>query len=67
MRYEIIVVESAQRRPGGDWVSDDLHLFSIPCEAESALSRVTKPYGHESGELFLEKINYGRPPAACPF
>ena len=67
MRYEITIAESVQRRPGGDWLSDDRLFFNVPSEAESAFSEVLKPYGHESGEWFLEKINYGRPPAAWAY
>jgi hypothetical protein len=67
MLYEIEIARSFIRRPGEDWVSDDFLGFVIPDEAESALSRVIKPYGHESGVWFLEEIGYGRPPAAWAY
>ena len=34
--------------------------------AESAFSGIPKPYGREA-QWFLEKINYGRPPAAWAY
>jgi hypothetical protein len=65
--FEITVAESHSRRSGGDWERDNRLLFHISDEAELALTEKISPYGHRSGNWFLDKVNFGKPPAGWTY